>query len=110
MFEVGERVVCVDDRPADILRGNQVVRRIPVPLFRGRVYTVRGVIPAGSVYKSHHGGPTTTLGDAISVGVARPDGHDGYHVRRFRKLRKLSTKESLKALIGLTDKTPEQVR
>ena len=60
MFEAGDRVVCVDDGPADPFTrlGNRTDWTIPV--VKGRVYTVRAVLPKHYV-KGNPGYPMLSI-------------------------------------------------
>ena len=103
MFEVGDRVVCVDDRPSTLSHGSVVVESYPTSLVRGHVYTIRAVLPAGS--RSARG--YIRHDTHVSVGVLNAHGEDSHNADRFRKLRDIS--QSLRELKELAINCPALV-
>lgn len=101
MFEVGERVVCVDDK----WRGGWLLGAgIPCPLVAGRVYTISKVLTGNNgAYPNNDGVAAVRL-----VEVRHPSSprFDQFSSLRFRPLRKLDTSQALKALKDLTVKCP----
>lgn len=103
MFEVGERVVCIDDRPDWMLDHSTGEKTLyDCPLVRGRLYVVREVFPPG--YRGFspvldRGFRTTDL--LIGVGAVRFDGTDMHAAHRFRKINGLDVSEGLAALKAL---------
>ena len=112
MFEVGDRVVCVDDGPADPFtrQGNRTDWTIPV--VKGRVYTVRAVLPKHYV-AGNPGYPMLSIdAGGLDVGelcVCRITGWATYGLNpaRFRKLRDIS--QSLRELKELAINCPALV-
>jgi hypothetical protein len=110
MFEIGERVVCVD---ADWSLDDEM--KSPCPLVVKKVYTVLAVLPAGTVIREDLTNRFTLDMNCISVGVECPGLNrirelcgsvltdDAWEVERFRKLQKLDIKQALAALIDLTN-------
>lgn len=96
MFEVGDRVVCVDasDRPGTYGTDNG----IPFPLFRGRVYTIAGFAKCGCW---RPGGVNLVLVEMPNYWLGSDIGFDP---RRFRKLRDIS--QSLRELKELAINCP----
>jgi hypothetical protein len=105
MFEVGERVVCVDNRPNRRRKASGDFF-YPSPLRKGRVYTVLAVQKSGTERRCKYSdsGWVVLSGDHISVGEQCWHGHDYHGAVRFRKLRNLDTSQSLQALIDLPNK------
>lgn len=106
MFEVGDRVVCVNDGPDDVIYPDFTVVE-PVPLVRGNIYTVLAVYPPLFEHPDFEGNETTFDLATISVGVLGFDELDAWEVCRFRKLRDIS--QSLTELKALTVNTPALV-
>ena len=109
MFDIGERVICVDDTGAE----GRIVR--------GRSYIVRAQIPAKTVWARHLSGAYSTVEeDCIGIGISsckdafRCPGwtvliSDVWPARAFRRPHRLETRTALTELVGLVDSTRETV-
>lgn len=95
MFEVGERVVCIDARPEEIIRDGRPGRRVPCGLKVGQIYTVLSVYPRGTSVEYGAGHRVIFGCDHIAVGVPDCDGHDSWWCERFRKINGLDISEGL---------------
>lgn len=103
MFEVGERVVCIDDRP-DWMLDHSIGEKtfFDCPLERGRLYIVREVYRPGSrFFVPLYGLDFFATGPLIGVGAVRFDGTDMHAAHRFRKINGLDVSEGLAALKAL---------
>lgn len=110
MFEVGDRVVCVDAGPDEILwhyEGSVTLE--PTPLVEGRVYVILAVYPPGFVFTDKDGNQADIDGLSVSVGVAAVDGLDVWEHVRFRKIIKRDISQSLAELKALANNTPALV-
>jgi hypothetical protein len=109
MFEVGDRVVCVDDRPSwRRCRRTGEEFSYPTNLVKGGIYTVRQIIRGGTKLPNPvMGGTSTLLADHVAVGVLNWCGRDDHAATRFRKLRDIS--QSLAELKALTINCPPLV-
>jgi hypothetical protein len=98
MFEVGDRVVCVDDGP--------FYNGVAWPLRKGATFVVLCARPPRFLLAA--GYETSLCGD-IGIGEPNPviDGIDSWPVSRFRKLRDIS--QSLFELKALTINCPPLV-
>ena len=110
-FDVGDRVICVDDKPGKLMIP-RMGKRIDLAcgVVKGSVYTVLAILPRGTLVPCNIPGayPKTTLtGDCISVGVLDGDGSDSHLVWRFRKLRDIS--QSLRELKEMAINCPALV-
>jgi hypothetical protein len=106
MFEVGDRVVCVDVRPSRFTVEGKPEEQ-PSNLTKGHVYVVTARYPQGLLYLRGGGNLGMLCSDHIAVGVPNFFGDDMHSVRRFRKLRDIS--QSLSELKALTINCPPLV-
>jgi hypothetical protein len=107
MFEVGDRVVCVDDSDQFNVEADHVCDFFEVCFLKLRaVYVVLAVLPDGSNIVDDMG-DGYLIGDHIAVGVPDQLGLDAWEARRFRKLRDIS--QSLAELKALTINCPPLV-
>ncbi len=110
MFQVGERVICVDDSECEGL------------IVRGRSYVVLAVLPAGTVVARGGGWTATITEDNISIGICslvwNPEVprlgvtvfiDDVWQPQRFRRPQRLETRTALSELVGLVSTTREPV-
>ena len=101
MFEVGDRVVCVDVRPTRAFGfAGEVLFEKATNLVRGKTYTILALIPPGS--PTEDGFVRTDL--HVAVGVLNFRGADSHNADRFRKLRDIS--QSLRELKELVINCP----
>ena len=103
MFDIGEKVVCVDDRAPPWAN---------CPLENGKIYTVTDIFVRTSpalwpdgVWRSGH--KTVRLKEVCHEFPDLPEA--GFAASRFRKLPKLDTSAGLSALKSLTVKRREPV-
>ena len=106
MFEVGERVVCVDDGPDERThKKTGAVDYYPSGLMKGRTYVVADVYrPKAVFWSSLFSAFFVTKSLGVAVGIDNMAGFDWHRANRFRKLRNLDTSQSLQALIDLPNK------
>ncbi len=109
MFEVGERVICVDDSGCD------------GAIVRGRSYVVQALVPGGTVIFKHGSTSITICEDTISVGAhldltflafdysRHTLKYDFWACYRFRRPQRLETRTALAELVGLVNTTRETV-
>lgn len=103
MFDVGERVVCIDDGPDWLLNHSTGEKTwFDSPLERGRLYIVREVYPSGTRgFSPVLNRCFTSTGLLVGVGVIHFDGTDMHRPERFRKINGLDVSEGLAALKAL---------
>lgn len=108
MFDVGDRVVCVDDQPIEVRVNGQIQAIYPVELKRGQLYTVLDCYPEGH-QQPFQGGVLACTEDCIGVGHETPYGLDIWEAARFRRVVRMDTGESLAELIDIADSTPREL-
>lgn len=112
MFEVGDKVVCVDASAPEDVSAAELEKYGGMPLKQGQVYTVAGYCdwpahplsryPRNRVAKRH------LVLEEVKNLSAEPFGLDGFAPSRFRKLPKLDTSAGLAALKALTQSPPAE--
>lgn len=104
MFEVGDRVVCVDAKWSPLPNGKatrQMLDGVPMPLIKGAVYTVIDIGPS-CMPGFYNGAISVFVAEAKNLTVGGQDG--GWRPDRFRKLRDIS--QSLRELKELAINCP----
>lgn len=112
-FEVGDRVVCVDDGPG-WFQSRRTGKKSwhPSNLVAGTVYTVQAFTPKGARYLLKISGVSKfarSACDVISVGVVAGHGVDAHSASRFRKIERRDISQSLQALKDLALNCPQLV-
>lgn len=109
MFEVGQRVVCVETEEMLCRLGASKKSRGPVPFKVGDKFNIKASYPAGTTV-AFPGGVGVVNGDSVAIGICCETlGMDAWPAYFFAPIEGLDISESLAALKGLFDRQPETV-
>ncbi len=105
MFDVGQRVVCVETAILRVRSGDGAWGRGALPFCVGDKFTIRGVFPAGTHIPFSEGGLAIVNVDSVAIGVGCDVlGVDAWPADFFAPIEGLDISQSLAALKGLFDR------